>query len=125
MTSHLHRRHWFESFSTLTVGLLICRPALAHGEEVLLLPIGQLLAIPALIFIIRRYAKSRWVTALVATSAVATGAALWFVPGSFFPSWLRHTGTGNFLLGVLPPLVIAYVVASINRLFGQGRPHDA
>jgi hypothetical protein len=114
------RRLRFARFTAFTLILLTCQPVYAHGQEVVFFPLGQLLAAPALIVITWRMSGSFWFKALVLACAVALATILWFVPGPSFPAWLRHTGTGNFLLGLLPPLIVAIGFISIARLF-RGR----
>jgi len=80
--------------------------ALAHGENVLLFPVGTLAAVAAIL--LASFARrARWTVRVFAGAmAFAASIPLWFVPSNFFPSALRYTGWGNFVVGFLPSLII-------------------
>jgi hypothetical protein len=86
-------------------------PAYAHGEDVLLLPIGEIFALTVLaLFSFRTLsalsALSRWLIVFV---AILVCVPAWLVPGSHLPAgnW------GNFLGGLLPPLLAGGLVSLI------------
>lgn len=95
--------------------LAMATPAYAHSEEILLFPVGQVAALAVTIVATTTLLRSipgfvRWSGFLV---ALATCIPFWFIPGSYFPEYLRHTAWGNFISGLVPPLVIGGVVSYI------------
>jgi len=107
--------------ATLPLALLAIVPrlAFAHGEEVLLFPIGTLVAVAAILLV--SFARSAcWrVRALAGVAAIAASLPFWFVPGNYFPSAMQHTGWGYFVVGLLPSLVAGGLVL---WLFRRRRP---
>ncbi len=95
--------------------LVFSAPAYAHGEEVLLFPIGQIVGLVIILLLTKNQLRSisgavRWAGWLV---ALVSCIPLWFVPGNFMPDLLRHTGWGNFISGLFPPLFIGGVVCYV------------
>jgi hypothetical protein len=92
----------------LGVGILVAPlTAQAHGEEVLLFPLGQLAALVVTSIVAWR-ASSSWLwRSLIFASSASLAFALWFVPGDVFPSALGASGIGNFMLGLVPPVLVA------------------
>lgn len=89
--------------------------ALAHGEEVLLFPLGTLVAI-AVIAVVALALRIHWhVRVLAGLAAVAASFPLWFVPGRLLPAPLRYTDAGIFATGFLPSLIVAAVVVWLLR----------
>ena len=86
--------------------------ALAHGEGVLLFPLGTLAALAA-ILLLAFWRSSRPFVAMAAVLAgLAVSIPFWFVPGTFFPAALRYTGWGYFLVGFLPSFATGALVAA-------------
>jgi hypothetical protein len=86
----------------LTLLAIMPSCAFAHGEEVLLFPIGTLVAVVTLLLIASLRA-ARWHIRIVATLfAFVASIPFWFVPGNLFPAALRYTGWGDFIVGFLP-----------------------
>ncbi len=86
-------------------------PAYAHGEDVLLLPIGEMFALIVLVLFsllaLSAYsALFRWLNVFV---AIVVSVPVCFVPGNYLPGgyW------GNFLTGLLPPLLAGGLVSLI------------
>ena len=88
--------------------------AQAHGEQVLFLPIGQLLALLIAGVIAWRSTDGWKKRCLVMAAAIATAFACWFLPGNLFGVW-SYTVTANFLMGLVPPVVIAALVSAVVR----------
>ena len=85
--------------STVILALLAFIPgqAFAHGEGVLLFPLGTLAALVA-VLLVAFMSKLRWLACvLVGISALAASLPFWFVHG---PS----TDCGYFLIGLFPSL---------------------
>jgi hypothetical protein len=95
--------------------------ASADHEEVLLFPMGQLVALPILAIALWRASILGAVARVViAVGALSIAAALWFVPGPK-PS----TGIGIFLLGLLPPVAFVAICIAIRRALPKKRATDA
>ncbi len=85
----------------LFVLILVPGPALAHGEYVLLFPIGTLVASAAVALAACMAGLGPWLILSGALLAVATSIPLWVVPDPL-PEPLKYTGTGHFLFGFVP-----------------------
>lgn len=80
--------------------------AFAHGEQVLLFPLGTLVAVVG-ILVISSLRTVRWSVRIVASLfTLATSIPFWLVPGNHFPAALRYTGWGNFIVGFLPSFIL-------------------
>ena len=90
----------------LLVALLSSGQAQASGEEVLLLPVGQVAAVCAVALLGLAFAGMRDARLVSLLAALAVCAIVWLVPGKYFPELLRYSGWGNFIIGLLPPLVV-------------------
>lgn len=105
--------------SRLVLSLLVCYPvlALAHGEEVLLFPVGTLLALVVL-FVICHLLSSRWPVRLLTISlAFVVSLPFWYLPGDALPNVARYSGWGNFAVGFVPSLLVgALVIWLFHRL---------
>lgn len=100
---------------SLALLALVPELALAHGEEVLLFPVGTLASV-ATIVLIAFACRIRWqVRILAGIMAIAASIPFWLAPGSFYPSIFRHTGWGNFVIGYLPPLIVGSFVLWLLR----------
>lgn len=88
----------------------------AHGQQVIFVPIGQIIAL-VIVAMIAVWAV-RGVTARVAVVAFAVciGVLTWVVPNGYLPWWALATSEASFLTGLLPPVAIAMLVAWVARL---------
>jgi hypothetical protein len=94
--------------ATIGMGTLVAPLAAhAHGEEALLFPVGQLVALTVAAIAAWRVSSSWLWRSLIFASSAGLAFALWFVPGDVFPSAVRTTGIGNFVLGLVPPVLVA------------------
>ena len=103
--------------TALVTGLMFPAAALAQGQEVLLLPAGQLAAAFAVGIVVWLF-TSRGVVIrfLVIVSAVATASLLWVTPITRILG--RHPDQMEyFLIGLVPPTAVAIVAALILSLF--------
>src|SRR5687767_3897488 len=98
--------------------LALPRAALAHGEYILFLPLGQLAALVTGVAT-ALFLRSR-VRLLVVTAALGLGAivafASWFLPPSSLGAW-RYSAFAFFVLGFVPPALVAcgITIASARR----------
>ena len=95
----------------------------AHGEQIIFMPIGQVIALLP-VAIIAAWAV-REIVARIAVVLAAVGIAVlfWVLPNGYMPWWALATSLGSFLTGLLPPLMIASVVAWIARVFQGSEEH--
>lgn len=91
-------------------------PALAHGESVLLLPIGQAAALVFVALVLavvgRLIGYSTAVSAFLC--ALVVSVLVWFLPGSVF-SPVAKSDWVIFAAGFVPPMIVAAVVAVLAR----------
>jgi hypothetical protein len=85
----------------LIAGLLAPAAAHAHGEEALFFPVGHLVALIAVIAIGRRLRLAFAPILLALLAAAAATYPFWVIPSTFMPDALKHTASGNFLVGLL------------------------
>jgi hypothetical protein len=93
----------------------------AHGEQALLLPVGQisaLIAILVLAFLLKMTVA--WRASFVAT-ALAVAVSSWFIPNLYFLflDWFGTSGWPWFLLGLLAPTFGALAVYAASRRFAH------
>jgi hypothetical protein len=97
--------------------VLLCTPAtaLAHGTEILAMPVGNLVALVAVVAATLAL-KVGWKARLAAILlALAVALLPYFVPNSFLPWELTSSEWGNFFIGVVPPLVAAALFLAWRR----------
>ena len=99
--------------------MIIATPVYAHGEEVLILPVGQIVGLLLMFSFTKWFVAStlriaRWVS--LAFTAVLCSTLL-FVPTSYFPDDIRYSLWGNYLLGVVPPLMFGVVTGYVMQHF--------
>ena len=106
--------------------LLLASPALAHGEEILLVPIGQLVSLVALtvvVFVVRSISLPRRILGLILALVVCI--SVWCGLGDFFfPPVFGSSTWGLFLSGLLPPLAAWALIVGITS-FKPARRSDA
>lgn len=92
--------------------------ALAHGQEVLFLPLGNIvgLAVAAGVALAVR-ARLRVVAWAMAAGLIAC-IPPWYVSNDIVPTWVQGSGTWWLLVGALPPatVVVAVLAASMRRI---------
>ena len=91
--------------------------SVAHGEQALLLPVGQVVAlivVVGLAFALKMSAA--WRAAFVA-AALAAGVGSWFIPNLYFVflDWFGTSGWPWFTLGLLVPIGFAFGVYVASR----------
>ena len=89
--------------------ILLPTVAFAHGQEVLGLPIGQIVSLTAVLaaaFLIRLRPRRK---AVLFFPALGVPFLTWVVPnfGDFILHLFGDRGTAYFMLGVIPPLFVA------------------
>lgn len=90
--------------------------AQAHGEEVIMAPVGQGIAL-WLIFLFAKKIKIEGIRKIILLIiSIGVAAAIWVVPGNYFPVSLRYTGWGNFICGFAPPFVVGVITGTILKI---------
>lgn len=109
--------------TNLTLWLLAFVPsvAMAHGEEVLLFPIGTLLAVAAILLTAFMQAVRWHVRVAACILAFAASIPFWLIPSDYIPEDMQHTGWGNFIMGFLPSLAVGWLVIWLFRGTSTGR----
>jgi len=107
--------HRLSAATILATGALLPSVAHAHGEQILLLPLGQLITLVAVGYIAIRKIVGGAAALLTFSAALLVAVATWALPGSS----LALTDTEIFLLGLLPPMAAAILVAVAFRRFGR------
>ena len=106
---------------------IICYPslALAHGEEIIALPVGQFLAlILVLVLVVILRMKTCWKAGAI-VAAFLSGFACWFLPNLnfIFMKLFGDCGWPLLFIGLLFPVVAALAVFFapwwFSRLFGR------
>ncbi|MDP3071753.1 MAG: hypothetical protein Q8N18_15790 [Opitutaceae bacterium] len=99
--------------------------AFAHGEQILVLPVGHAGAlVVTLIVVFSLRMNVRWRIAVIAASLL-TMMGTWFIPNLYFII-MDLVGTNMnmwFLVGLCPPVLIAGLTYGILR-FVLGRPNS-
>jgi hypothetical protein len=96
---------------------LLCTPAtaLAHGQQILFMPVGNLVALVA-VTVATLVFKVGWKARLAALLlALAVALPPYFVPAGYLPWQLTSSEAGCFILGVVPPLVAAALFLAWRR----------
>jgi len=93
------------------LALLACSPALAHGEEIVALPLGFLVAVPLVGTLAWGMRKARFAAPVVVLSALTAAIVLLLIPDPFYLVGLPYlrSAVGYFLVGLLPLAVSAMV----------------
>ena len=110
---------------TLVSAALAAAPvlALAHGEELVFLPVGNVAAVLSVI-VVALLVEVGWSSRLLAI--VIAGAATvppYFVTYRYAPHWLAYSELALFLVGFVPPVAVsaAFLAASRRRARRSGR----
>jgi hypothetical protein len=97
--------------------VLLCTPAtaLAHGIQIVGMPVGNLVALVAVVAATLAL-KVGWKARLAALLlALAVALPPYFLPNSCLPWELTSSEWGNFFIGVVPPLVAAALFLAWRR----------
>lgn len=96
---------------------LACAPAaaLAHGQQILLMPVGNPVALAAVVAMALG-TKASWAARLTTVLlALAVAVPPYFSTNEHLPWWVTSSEVGCFLLGLIPPLVAAALVLGWSR----------
>jgi len=94
----------------------------AHGQQVLLVPFGQLVALIPAAVIAWRLTRTVAGRTVVVVSALLVPVIFWFLPNYYFPSWLFASDISSFLAGFTASTLVAIAVAlSWRTLFNRER----
>ncbi len=91
--------------------------ALAHGGEVMLLPLGQILAVFVATILLWPLNKRSFLISISCTVGVAL--SLWFILIFWLPESFRDP-VGLFLVGFFPPLAVVGLIIFVFRGFWYG-----
>ena len=103
--------------------LLAQSTAYAHGEQIIFMPIGQVMALVLVAMIAVWAVRGIGARVAVVACAVGVGVLPWILPNAYLPWWALGTVEASFLTGLLPPVVIAMVVAWLARVSQGSRQH--
>jgi hypothetical protein len=106
--------------STAAAALLLPSVAHAHGEQILLVPAGQLISLVAVCVFAARKISGNRVAFLAVIAAALASVGFWLIPHPAL-LWLSYSDTGIFLVGLLPPLLAASGVVVFSRWLGRNR----
>ena len=87
-----------------------------HSEQVLFVPIGQIMALGALFIAGVLYSMQgfrRWIVLIVAAIICVT---IWFIPSKYLPGDLTYSGLDNFIIGFFPPIILGGSLTIVIRL---------
>ena len=121
------RERWADMTLVATILLLSPRLALAHGEELLLLPLGQFISLVVAVIMSLRIARLSLVgMSVVLATALGVAFATWMLPPNMykvlFGDSLPGSGSRFLLIGLIPG-ALAGVVALIWERLGS-EDHD-
>ena len=108
----MNRRTAFALF----FGLVIATPAFAHGEQVLLFPVGQLAGLVLVGVLATKLLSERLTWLIPMVVGITVGIAMWYLPGpaNRMPFW--GTAVGFFIWGLGPVLGAGLAAALVCRL---------
>ena len=87
--------------------LTAAAPAAAHGEEIVLMPAGNLVAL-AVVFVVALRVKDHWAwRALAVILAVLVALPPYFATNEYVPYWVAFSGVAWFVVGLAPPLALS------------------
>ena len=92
--------------------VLIPTTAIAHGEEVLLFPLGTIAALLAVCLTPFPRGATRMGRAVGFLGAIVASIPFW---GMTLPEALRNTDTGIFLVGFVPSILIGFALVWVAR----------
>jgi hypothetical protein len=82
-------------------------PAAAHGEEIVFMPAGNLVAL-VVVFITALRVKAHWAwRALAVVLGVLAGLPPYFATNEYVPYWVASSGVAWFVVGFAPPLALS------------------
>ena len=95
--------------------------AMAHGQEVVFMPIGQLIAVIAVAVLLWRLPfHGIAIRVLSATCVVGVTLPFWFATVAWFPTFL-WSPMGFFLIGLVPSVVVVLAAFFLQRSFIKRR----
>jgi len=105
--------------------VLLLVPALAeaHGEQLVFLPLGQLVALLPATIIAWRLTRGVSARVVVLFSALLAPVLLWFLPNHYMPWWLLASEISSFLTGFIASTIVATLVALLWRRLLQRDRH--
>jgi hypothetical protein len=89
--------------------------ALAHGQQIVFVPIGQIAALVPVAFIAWRLTRGWFVRTAVIVCAVLVPTAILFMPIGYIPWWLVANETNSFLTGFLFSVLLACALSGLYR----------
>lgn len=99
--------------------LMTASSAHAHGGEILFFPLGQILALVAIVCVAAFMHLGQLATIAAMIVGIVGAIVLWFLPRSIFPEQLRYSGLGYFLSGVIPAMLFGFIVVALKRKRGK------
>jgi hypothetical protein len=120
--STLHRDKTISLAAGLPIAMvLLLVPALAeaHGQQIVFLPLGQLVAVVPATIIAWRLTRGIMARMVVVLCALVAPVLLWFTPNRCLPWWLLASEISSFLTGFIASSIVATLVALLWRRVSQ------
>jgi len=95
--------------------MLVPSLALAHGQQIVFVPIGQLIALVPVAFIAWRLTRGWFVRLAVISCALVVPTVILFLPIGYIPWWLVADEIRSFLTGFLFSVLIASALGVLYR----------
>jgi uncharacterized membrane protein len=104
--------------------LLLPAVAEAHGEQIVFLPLGQLVGLVPAAVIAWRLTRGVIARMVVILCALVAPVLLLFMSNNYLPWWLLASETSSFLTGFIASTIVAILVALFWRRLLQGDRHS-
>jgi hypothetical protein len=118
----LHRDKTISLAAGLPIAMvLLLVPALAeaHGQQIVFLPLGQLVAVVPATIIAWRLTRRVIARFAIVVCALVGPVLLWFTPNRCLPWWLLASEISSFLTGFIASSIVATLVALLWRRVSQ------
>jgi hypothetical protein len=122
MNNTLHRDKTISLAAGLPIAMvLLLVPALAeaHGQQIVFLPLGQLVAVVPATIIAWRLTRGVIARFAIVVCALVGPVLLWFTPNRCLPWWLLASEISSFLTGFIASSIVATLVALLWRRVSQ------
>jgi hypothetical protein len=95
--------------------LLVPSLALAHGQQIVFVPLGQITALIPVAFIAWRLTRGWFARTAVIVCAVLVPTVILFMPIGYIPWWLVASERSSFLTGLLFSVLVACALSGLYR----------
>jgi hypothetical protein len=101
--------------------VLIPSLALAHGQQIFFIPVGQLIALVPVAFIAWRLTRGWFVRIAVIACALLVPTIILFMPSGYIPWWLVADEIRSFLTGFVFSVLVACALGVLYRIVVPGK----